>query len=100
MLTRRHLHHGDVDVAVLVHQLGAQRLGEAVDGVLGAAVGRLQRDGAVAERRADLHDGPAVAGAHAVQRGHRAVHEAEVAHLGDPAELSAADLGGTARTPR
>ena len=39
---RRHLHHGDVNVASIVHQLGAQRLSESVDGVFGAAIGGLQ----------------------------------------------------------
>ena len=62
----------------LVQQLGAQRLGEPVDRVLGAAVGRLQRDAALAERRADLHDRAAVARPHPGQRGHGAVDVAEV----------------------
>ena len=40
----RHLHDRDLDARALVQQLAAQRGGEPVDGVLRAAVGRLQRD--------------------------------------------------------
>ena len=46
---------------LVVQQLAAQRLVEALDGVLGAAVRGLQRDAAVGQRRADLDDGAAVA---------------------------------------
>ena len=49
-------------------QLGAHRRREAVDGVLGPAVGALQRDAAVAERRADLDDGAVVSGPHQLER--------------------------------
>ncbi len=90
---RGHLHHGDVDTGLIVQQLAAQRGGEPVDGVLGAAVGGLQRDAALAQRGPDLHDRPAVARPHPGQRRHRAVDEAQVSHLGDPAELLRGDLG-------
>jgi hypothetical protein len=75
-----------------VEQLAADRLGEAVDGVLGPAVRGLQGDRPVAERGAALDDRAPVAGPHAGQRRHRAVHEPQVAHLGDPAELLRLDL--------
>ena len=90
---RGHLDHGDVDGGLVVQQLAAQRGGEPVDGVLGAAVGGLQRDAALPQRRPDLHDRPAIARPHPGQRRHRAVHEAQVGHLGDPAELLRGDLG-------
>jgi hypothetical protein len=76
-----------------VHELAAQRLGETVDRVLAAAVGGLQRDAARAEGRAHLDDDTVVARPHPGQRGHGAVHEAEVGNLGDPPEL----LGGGLR---
>lgn len=76
-----------LDVRALVHELAAQRLVEPLDRVLGGAVGRLQRDAAPAQRRADLHDRPAVARAHHVQRGEVAVDAAEVRHLGDAPEV-------------
>ena len=60
--------------------------------VLGAAVGRLQRDAALPERGTDLHDRAGVARPHPRQRHHGAVHEPEVADLGDPAELLRGDL--------
>ena len=63
------------DVAVLVHQFGPYRFGEPIDGVFGAAVGGLQRDGARAQRGSDLHDRAGIAGPHAGQRGHGAVYE-------------------------
>ena len=85
---------------LLVQQLAAQRLVEPLDGVLGAAVRGLQRDAAVGQRRADLHDRAAVARPHPPQRGHRAVDVAEVGHLGDPLELVRADVVETARRPR
>src|SRR4051794_12606106 len=65
---------------------------EAADRVLGAAVRGLQRDAAVGEGGADLDDRAAVARAHPLQRGHRAVDLAEVGDLGRAAELLGADL--------
>jgi hypothetical protein len=72
------MHRADPDAAAGVVQVGAERVVEALDGVLGGAVGGLQRDPAVGQRRADLDDGAAVAGPHAGQRGQGAVHVAEV----------------------
>ena len=92
------LHHRHPDAAALVQQLGAQRVGEARDGELGGAVRRLQRDRAVGERRADLHDHPAVARPHAPQGGERPVHAAEVRDLGDAADLGGRSRGRSAKT--
>ena len=55
--------------------------------MLASAVGGLQRNAAGAECRPDLHDDAAVARPHPGQDRHRAVHEPEVGHLGDPPEL-------------
>ena len=79
-------------LAALVQQLGAQRLVEALDGVLGAAVRPLQRDAAVGQGRADLDDRAAVARQHPAQGRPGAVDEAEVGHLGDPLELLGLDV--------
>jgi len=49
-----------VHVALVVQQFDPQRLVEPLDRVLGTAVGTLQRDAAVGQRRADLHDHAAV----------------------------------------
>ena len=68
-------------------------------GMLGAAVGGLQRDPAVGQRRADLHDRAAVAGLHPPQRGHRGVDVAEVADLGDPLDTPSAPICRRARRP-
>ena len=61
--------------------------GEAADGVLGAAIGRLQRNAPIRQRRSDLDDGAAIAWPHVPKRRHRAVHETEIRHLGDAAEF-------------
>ena len=76
----------------VVEQLGAQRLVEPLGRVLGAAVGALQGDAPVGQRRADLDDRAAVAREHPAQGGAGAVHEAEVGHLGDPLELLGLDV--------
>jgi len=49
-------------------QLGSDRLGETVDRMLRATIGRLQWDAAVAQRRSDLHDSAMVSWLHSVQR--------------------------------
>ena len=76
-----------------MQQFAPQGGREPVDGVLGSAVGRLQGNAAITERGTDLHDRPLPAQPHPGQRGHGAVHETEVADLGDPAELLGGDLG-------
>ena len=64
-----------------MNQLAADRLGEALDGVLGGAIGRLQGNAAIREPSQPGRWSPGRAN-HALQRRHRAVHEAEVGHLG------------------
>lgn len=83
----RHLQHHDAHVAAVVEQLGAQRVHEPLDRVLGRAVRGLERDTPVGERRADLDDGAAIARQHALERGKRAVDVPEVRHLGHAAEI-------------
>jgi hypothetical protein len=51
--------------------------------MLGGAVGRLQRDAAIGERGADLHDRAAVARQHACQRRQRPVNDAKIGDVGD-----------------
>ena len=69
-----------------------------MDRVLGAAVRRLQRDRAIGERRADLHDGAAIARPHVLERRARAPHEAVIADVGDAAELVPATIDSTGPT--
>jgi hypothetical protein len=70
-----------------VQQFVAHRFGESLDGVLGAAIGALQRDSPIGESRTDLDDDASVADPHSLQGSVGSVDEAEVAHLGGPAEL-------------
>src|SRR3546814_9940736 len=44
---RGKLDHAHPDLAVLMVELGPNRIEEALDGVLGAAIGRLERDAAI-----------------------------------------------------
>jgi hypothetical protein len=88
----RELHRGDVDARVVVEQFAADRLGEAPHGVLGAAVGALQRDGPLGEGGADLHHHTTVAGDHVPQGGPGAVDHAQVGDLGNALELLGPDL--------
>ena len=84
---RRHLDHGQPDLRAAMEQLDAKRVGEAADGELRRAVGRLERNRPVGEGRADLDDRAAVARHHAAQGGERAVDRAQVVDLGHPPEL-------------
>lgn len=90
---RRQVHVGDPHRAAVVEQLGAQRLREPDDGGLRAAVGRLQRDRAVRECRADLHDRAVAACAHVSEGGQRAVDVAQIGDVGDAADLCGGQLG-------
>jgi len=86
------LDHRQTDVAALVHELTAQAVGEGSDRELRRAVRRLQGDRPMGQRRADLHDRPAIALAHAAQRGQRAVNGAEIVDLHDPPVVLRRDL--------
>src|SRR5213082_3160604 len=63
------LQHADLDAALLVEQLAAERVGEAADRGLGGAIGALQRDRPVHQRRADLEDDALPLLAHVLERG-------------------------------
>ena len=80
-------------------ELAHHRLGEALDRVLGPAIGRLQRDRPVGHRRADVDNDPAVPRPHPLQRGHRAVYLPVVGHLGHPAELRHRRVPGERQRP-
>ncbi len=87
------LHHRGAHPGAGGEKLAAERLVEALDGVLGPAVGALERDTAVGDGRADLDDHTGVAGQHPGQGGPGGEDVAEVADLGDPPELLGGDLG-------
>ena len=76
------MHHRHVDVPAVVADLGDHRLREALARVLRAAVGRLERDAAEGERRADLDDRAAVPLRHPPQRGLRPPDHAVVGDVG------------------
>ena len=76
-----------MDVASVVNQLRPQRIGEALHGMLGSAVGGLQRDGSIGKRGSDLDDHAPVARQHPTQGGQRTVHVSEIGHIGDATEL-------------
>ncbi len=59
-----HLHHRQRDPTVFMHQLGTHGIGEAPNCRFCATVGRLQRNGTVGQRRADLNNRAAIAGDH------------------------------------
>ena len=83
----REVHHRDPHLAAVVQQLAPQGLGEALDRVLGRAVGRLQGDRPVGEGGADLDDHAPVAGLHPGQGRQDAVDLAQVGHARHPGEL-------------
>jgi hypothetical protein len=89
---RGEFHNRDADRRPLGDQLGAERVGKAADRMFGAAIGRLQRNAAIGERRAHLDDPPRFPRAHRFQRRHRAVDKAEVADLGHSADLGRAHV--------
>jgi hypothetical protein len=83
----RELDHRQPNLAVHRQQFGAQRILKALERVLGGAIGRLQRNAAVGERRADEHDRPRIARQHVLERGASAVDLAEESHVVHPAEF-------------
>jgi len=90
---RWELHPRHPDLAAVVEELAAQRLAEAFGGVLGGAVGRLERNRTERQPRSDLDDHAGVPGAHPPQRRQRAVDGAEVGDFGDPADLGGGEFG-------
>ena len=67
-------------------------VGEAPQRVLGSAIGGLERNGAVGQRRADLHDRSPIPQAHALQSRHRAMHRPQVCDLGGALKLIRLDV--------
>ena len=84
---RRHLHHRDLHVAVVVKEFAPKRIAKTLDGVLGCAIGGLQRNAAIRQRAANLHDNSAIAGEHPFQRSERAVNVTEVSHFSHASEF-------------
>ena len=75
-----------------MEELRAHRLGEALDRVLGAAVGSLQGDAAICERRAHLDDNAPALGLHPPKRRHGAPYDSQVGDGGSPGEFLRLDL--------
>jgi len=88
----RQLHHRQVDSAAAMPQFAAQGLERALDRVLGAAVRGLQGNPSVRERRADLHNRPAVTRQHPLERRLRPPHSAEVRHPRRPFVFACRDV--------
>lgn len=63
-IERRHLHHRHVHVDVVMQQLAAERIAKALNGMFRGAVGCLQRNAAIRQRRSNLHDRAAIARPH------------------------------------
>lgn len=82
-----HLDDADLHVAPLVEELSADRIDDAVEGVLRSAVRGLNRDAPVGESRAHLHNRATIAGPEAAERGLKAPDRTEVGHVGHASEL-------------
>ena len=76
-----------MDIAVVVDQFAAKAVRETTQPVLCAAIGGLQRNASISERRSDLDDRAAVSRLHDPERGHRAVNASEIRNFGDALEL-------------
>src|SRR5436309_7840685 len=72
------MNNGKVHAAAVMNQLRAYRIGKAYNGVLGAAIRRLQRDRSVSQSRADLNYSPAISRFHSLECGHRSVDTTQV----------------------
>src|SRR5690625_6114979 len=62
-------------------EFGADRVEHSLHAMLGAAVGRLQRDAAIGKRRPDQYDAASVSRQHPFKRGPCAVHCAVIADI-------------------
>jgi hypothetical protein len=67
---RRQLDHRDGDCAVTVEKFRSQRVGEASNGVFGAAIGGLKGDASIGQRRSNLNNRSASAFPHVTQCGY------------------------------
>ena len=100
---RGRLDQGEQDRRLLADQLHPKCIGEAAHGVLGGRIDALDRQGRVAQHRADGDDGaPAVAVAQPLGRQQRAVHHAPVVGLEQAAMVLGLGLADRAvdRDPR
>src|SRR5438045_4040677 len=79
---RWQLHHRQTHTAIIVEKLAAKRIGEALNCVLCRTIGRLQRNTAIREGAAHLHDDATIARQHSFQRSESAVNVTEVSHFG------------------
>lgn len=84
---RGQLHHCHRNIAVLVNELGAQRIREAANGMFGAAIGGLERNAAISQRGTHLGDGAAIPRPHMTQRCHGSVNVAEVSDVSNAREF-------------
>src|SRR5688572_865450 len=75
---RRQLHHRDPNLLPVVQQFRPERFAETLDRMFGGAVGGLQWNAPVRERRSDLNDDAVIARPHPLQRRQRAMDDAEV----------------------
>ena len=64
-----------------MEQFAPQRIAKTLDGVLGCAIRGLQRNTAIRQRAANLHDDSAITGEHPFERSECAVNVTEVSHL-------------------
>ena len=83
----RQLDHRQPHLAVIGQQLDPNGIDEALNRMLGCAIGRLQRDPAIGERRSDEHDRARSLRNHVLQCSPRSVHLAHEGHVHHPAEL-------------
>src|ERR1041385_2726402 len=63
---RRHLNHGCLHIAAVMQKLSAQRSEEPQHSVLGRAIGSLQRNAAISQRRSYVHNRASVARQHSL----------------------------------
>src|SRR5215472_17028663 len=90
-IDRRQMHHDEPDRTAVMDQLGADGIGKAAHRVFRAAIGRLQRDRPVGERRANIDDGAMVTLTHARQCCHRPVDLAEIGDFSGATKLLRSD---------
>src|SRR5215203_167858 len=80
----RQLDHGQLHLAVHRQKLCAKRILEALNRVLGRAIGRLQRNAAIRQRGTNQDDGAGALLKHVLERGAGAMHLPEVSDVSDP----------------
>ena len=73
-------------------QFRAQRISKTAHRRLGSAIGRLQGNGAIGQRRSNLYNRAMVLRAHMLQSGQRAIDLTQIGHLGNALEFSRRDV--------